>query len=204
MRLRRNDRRSTMKNVTIALLGIFGVFALGLALGVFAPRLEGLVSRTTRYQSATLLTQVQAISELVTVKYIIERVVEQDDVKWIAGLGENRVLLLAHGVVKAGIDLSKLTPSDLVVTGRQVRIKLPPPRITEAYLDEKKTRVIERTTGLLRSFDKNLEQRARENAITDIESAALEGGILKDAQSRARSQLTMLLKQLGFQSVKFD
>ncbi len=195
-----------MKNVTTVLLGIFliGVFALGLGLGVFAPRLEGLVSHAPRYRSATLLTQVQAVSELVTVKYIIERVVEQDDVKWIAGLGENRVLLLAHGVVKAGIDLSKLTPSDLVVTGREVRIKLPPPRITEAYLDEKKTRVIERTTGLLRSFDKDLEQRAREHAITDNESAALEGGILTDAQSRARAQLTVLLKQLGFESVKFD
>jgi Protein of unknown function (DUF4230) len=193
-----------MKHVTTVLLGILGVFAIGLALGVFVPRLQGLVVRPPRYQSATLLTQVQAVSELVTVKYIIERVVEQDDVKWIAGLGENRVLLLAHGIVKAGIDLSKLTPSDLVVTGRQIRIKLPAPRITEAYLDEKQTRVIERTTGLLRSFDKDLEQRAREHAITDIESAALEGGILKDARRRARAQLTLLLKQLGFQSVKFE
>ena len=64
--------------------------------------------------------------------------------------------------------------------------------------------MIERTTGLLRYFDKDLEQKARKNAVEDIQHAARDGGILKDADVRARAQLTLLLKQLGFESVEFD
>ena len=103
-----------MKRIHLAVLGIClaGTFLLGIFLGFVVPRLGELAVHSPTYTSSTLLTQVQTVSELVTVKYIIERVVVQEDVKWIPGLGENRVLLLAHGVVKAGIDLSKLAPQD--------------------------------------------------------------------------------------------
>ena len=83
-------------------------------------------------------------------------------------------------------------------------IHLPPPRITESFLDETQTRVVERSTGFLRSFDKNLEQTARQNALQDVRHAALTGGILKDADTRARSQLTSLFRQLGFEQVEFS
>ena len=72
---------------------------------------------------------------------------------------------------------------------------MPPPRVTDAYLDEKQTRVIERTTGLLRVFDKDLEQTARQNAVDDIRRSARNSGILKDADERARSQLKNLFHQ---------
>jgi hypothetical protein len=39
---------------------------------------------------------------------------------------------------------------------------------------------------LLRSFDKDLEQNARKQAVEDINRAARNGGILKDADERAR------------------
>ena len=120
-----------------------------------------------------------------------------------AGLGENRVLMIAHGIVKAGLDLTRLQPGDLQVAEKRVAIKLPPAEITEAYLDEKETRVVERSTGFLRSFDKNLEQTARQNALEDIRRAAQNGGILKDAESRARAQLTNLFRQLGFEQIEF-
>jgi uncharacterized protein DUF4230 len=175
------------------------IFALGLMLGVLLPRLAGL-SRTPRiYSTSTLLLQVKTLSELVTVQYVIEKVVVLEDVKWIAGLGENRVLMVAHGVVKAGLDLGKLQPGDLQVSGRKVIIKLPEARITDVYLDEKQTRVVERSTGLIRLFDKDMEQNARQQAIDDIRRAARTGGILKDADDRARAQLKNLFEGLGFE-----
>jgi len=117
--------------------------------------------------------------------------------------GENRILLLAHGIVKAGIDLGRLAPGDLQISEKKIVIKLPPAQITDAYLDDKQTRVIERTTGLFRSFDKDLEQTTRQNAIDDINRAARSSGILKDAEERARLQLSNLLLQLGFEKVEF-
>jgi hypothetical protein len=188
---------------TIAVI-LVAIFIGGLGVGYYVPRFLGLVQRKVFYNTATVIQQVQTVSELVTVKYVLERVVILEDIKWIAGLGESRVLLLAHGVVKGGIDLSKIKEGDVRITGKKVVIKLPPAQIMEAYLDEKQTRVIERTTGLLRTFDKDLEQTARQNAVDDIRRAARTGGILKEADVRARAQLTNLFKQMGFESVEFD
>ena len=175
---------------------MLGGILLGTYLGRLLPSAGGMKS----YNTATLLKQVQSLSELVTVKYVIEKVVVLEDVKW---YGENRVLLLAHGIVKAGVDLSRLKPDDISVSEKKITIKLPPAQILDAYLDDKKTQIIERSTGLLRGFDKDLEQTARQNATDDIGRAARVGGIGKDADQRARDQLKRLFLQMGFTEVEF-
>jgi hypothetical protein len=159
------------------------------------------------YSTPTLLLQVQTLSELVTVKYVMEKVqvleVPSENIFGRAVGSQNRVLLLAHGIVKGGIDLKRLKPEDLQVTEKQITVKLPVAQITDAYLDEKETRVIDRQTGLLAPSDKDLEQTTRQNALDDIRRAAREAGILKDAEERAQSQLKNLFHQLGFEKVEF-
>lgn len=189
------------KRFAVLFLMLAAAFLVGSLVGVFITRLRAPRDSVKLYNTATLLQQAQSLNELVTVKYIIERVVVLEDVKW---YGENRVLLLAHGVVKAGVDLGRLQPTDLTVSSNRLTIKLPPARIFDAYLDEQRTQVIERTTGLLRAFDKNLEQNVRRNAVDDIQRAARIGGILKDADRQAREQLERLFRGAGFAEVQFQ
>ncbi len=151
--------------------------------------------------TATVVKQVQTLSDLVTVKYVLEKVVVLEDVKW---YGENRVLLLAHGVVKAGIDLKRLAPGDVTISEKKISLHLPPPQIMDAYLDDKNSQVIDHTTGLLRAFDKDLEQVARQNAVDDISRGARMGGILDDAQKQAEVELKSFLNQAGFEQVEFN
>lgn len=183
-------------------LGIV-LFGGGLWLGFKGPTLLGLKGTQRVYGTATVLQQVQTLSELVTVKYVMEKIVVLEDVKWYPG-GESRVLLLAHGIVKAGVDLKQLKPEDITVSGKTLRLRLPPARITDAYLDERQTQIIERSTGLLRMFDKDLEQTARVNAVDDIRRSARSAGILKDAETRAHDQLRMLFLQMGFDQVEIS
>jgi hypothetical protein len=152
------------------------------------------------WDTTSVVHEVQALSDLVTVKYVMEKVVMLEDVKW---YGENHVLLLAHGVVKAGIDLKRLQPEDVRIADKKIFLKLPVSQITDAYLDDKQSQVIDHTTGLLRAFDKDLEQIARQNAVDDIARAARKGGILDDADKRANDELTNLLKRAGFEQVEF-
>jgi len=184
--------------VVVVLLAVS--VGLGLWLWSSVPRWIGLVSVTRTYNTSTVLRQVQTLSQLVTVKYVMEKVVVLEDVKW---FGENRVLMVAHGIVKAGVDFSQLKPEDVRVSGTNVTIRLPQAQITDTYLDDRQTRVIERTTGLLRLFDKDLEQTARQRAVDDIRRGARTAGILKDADERARAQLTHLFSQMGYQQVEF-
>ena len=188
------------KKLVLALAVVGLIFALGLSLGFVAHRwlpFGGAFSRN----AATLLTQVQTLRHLVTVKYVLEKVVVFEDPKW---YGDNRVLLVAHGVAKAGIDLAVLKPGDIEITDKKIRVALPPARITDVYLDDRRTEILERSTGLLRLFDKDLEQNARMQAVEDLRRAASENGILTDANERARAQLTALLQQLGFTQVEFS
>jgi hypothetical protein len=151
--------------------------------------------------TVAVVQQIQTLSELVTVKYVVEKVEVLEDEKW---YGESRVLLLAHGIVKAGIDLKKLSPADVKISGRKITVHLPDAQITDAYLDDRQTRVIDHTTGLLREFDKDLEQTARETAVVDLRFAARQNGIINDANERARLELAVFLHQAGYDQIEFN
>ncbi len=153
------------------------------------------------------MEQVQTLAELVTVKYVMQKIeivdAPPDSTLGKFVQGDNRVLLLAQGIVKAGIDLKKIQPGDVAVSGKKISIRLPPPQITDAYLDDTQTKVIERTTGFLRSLDKDLEQTTRQYAVNDIQRAARDNGILNDANERARLELKSFLQLAGFDTVEF-
>ena len=184
---------------------IFLVFATGAWLGF---KLLRLVRGGPREENtATVVQQVQALSDLVTVKYVMQKVVivsaPPDSTLGQLFQGENRVLLLAQGNVKAGIDLHTLRPEDIQMVGRKIRLRLPPAKIMDAYLDEQQTKVIDWQRGFLRGFDKNLETTARQDAVTDITRAARNAGILKDAAERARLELAVFLNRAGYELVEF-
>src|SRR6266481_2029919 len=201
------------RRLILVVLLLVVIFVLGIGLGLFFRKLSGIGSTPRVYNTATLVRQVQTLSQLVTVKYVMEKVVilEVPPGSTLGKMftGESRVLMLAHGIVKGGIDLGRLQPGDLEVSDKKITIRLPPAQITDAYLDEKQTRVIERKTGGLWPFDnkdldnKDLEQTARQQAVEDISRAARNSGILKDADERARAQLTHLFLELGFEKVEF-
>jgi len=174
-----------------------------LVLFVLGSQLHRLTSRPPQLANTpVILQQVQTLSNLITVKYVMEKVVDLPDVKW---YGENRVLMIAHGIVLGGINLGEMKEGDIEVSGKKVIMKLPPARapLDLTFLNDRQTKVIERTTGLLRSFDKDLEQTARQLDVLDVNRAAREAGILKDAEDRAKLQLKAFLLQLGFQEVEF-
>ena len=85
----------------------------------------------------------------------------------------------------------------------EVTLRLPKARILDVYLDEKRTQVYERKTGLLRRFNKDLEKHARDNAVDSIRAAAEDMEILKEAHQRAEQNVTRLLTALGFKAVRF-
>ena len=192
--------------VIIALLVLICLGLVGVSLLIWK-LLPGGKPRLQPLNTATIILQVQSLSQLVTVKFVVEKVVVMEDPpkNMLTQLfaGESRVIMVAHGVVKAGVDLSKLQPGQVTIRDKKIILTLPSSVITDVYLDDQKTQVVERTTGLLRQFDKNLEQDARRLAVDDIKRAARVNGILKEADERARLQLQNLFLQLGFTEVEF-
>jgi hypothetical protein len=186
-----------LKRVAGTMAAVMVIFALGLFFGLLSYRWYQ--ARTSGgFNSAALLTKVQTLSQFVTVKYSLEKVVEFEDAKW---YGDSRVLLVAHGVVKAGMDLSQLAPGDVEISGKKISLILPRPRIMDVYLDDRQTQILDHSTGAFRLFDKDLEQSARQRAVDELRLAASQNGILKDASEMGQSQLKILLYQLGFTDI---
>src|SRR5450759_1769596 len=109
-----------------------------------------------------VLSQVQALSDLVTVRYVTEQIVQLEDGNI---LSKDRIVLIAHGVIKAGINLNKVTAEDLVISGKTISIHLPPPQIVDKYLDERLTEVSTRETGWFVFHRKDLETEDRQKAL---------------------------------------
>lgn len=188
-------------------LAVAFVFVAGAWFGLKLTRMLSPGAGLHEVNTAVVVQQVQHLSDLVTVKYVLEKVeiVDSPPTSTLGQFvqGENRVLLLAHGIVKAGIDLKRVRPEDVAIVGKKIVLRLPPPQITDAYLDERQTQVIDWQKGFLRDFDKGLETTARQNAVDDISRAARMDGILKDADERARLELAVFLHQAGFEQVEF-
>ena len=79
----------------------------------------------------------------------------------------------------------------------------PLPNLLSVSLDNSKTRVFSRTTGLLVPTDPNLESEVREKAEGGLRQSALDSGILTTAEGNARATLTTMLHSLGFQQITF-
>ncbi len=154
----------------------------------------------------TVVDRIQRLQRLETVVYTTDKVVtgaRQNAIlpDFLAG---DRLLMLVHGEVVAGIDFSNLKPSDVHVEGKQVHLHLPASQVFRTRLDSSKTRVYSRQTGLLVPTDPNLETQVREQAEHQMQDAALADGILQTAQQNAVSTLKSLLQGLGFETIDFD
>src|ERR1035441_7701112 len=151
----------------------------------------------------TVIHQIRALQRLETVGYTMDKIISGEREKPIlARLIAGDALLLVHGEVIAEMDLSKLQPSDVVVSGRSVSIHLPQAEIFTTRLDNAKTRVYSRDTGLFSTADPNLEGEVRQEAERQLQAAALQDGILKTADKNARQTLTSMLTGLGFGNVE--
>lgn len=115
----------------------------------------------------------------------------------------DRLLMMVHGEVVAGIDFSNLKRDDVRVDGRTVYLHLPGAQVFSVRLDSAKTRVYSRQTGLLVPTDPNLETQVRQEAERQLQEAALADGVLRNAQQNASSTITSLLQGLGFAKIEF-
>ncbi len=153
----------------------------------------------------SIIHEVRSLARLETVQYSIEKVITAENRQSVlGGLFGDRLLFVAHGIVIAGVDLAKISPEDIWVKERVLYVRLPRPEIFIATLDNDKSYVYNRDTGLLTKGNTNLETQARRAAEDEIEKAAFDDGILDTARLNAENYLSGLLRELGYPEVIFS
>jgi uncharacterized protein YneF (UPF0154 family) len=169
-------------------------------------RIEEIVNPTPTIipDPVTVLLEVQDLSSLETAAYSVEKIITAESGQGPFGfLFGDRLILVAHGKIVAGVDLSKMEDGDIVVDADgRVEVTLPPAEILHVYLDNDKSYIYDRDTGFI-GMNPALESEARKAAEREILNAAVEDGILDIAQENADAYIGRFILSLGFRAVEF-
>lgn len=153
----------------------------------------------------TIIHEIRSLARLETIQYTVEKVITAETNQNTFGfLFGDKLIFVAHGVVIAGVDLSKMGPNDLRTQGKVLYVHLPQAEVFVATLDNEKSYVYDRSTGLLTQGQRNLETNARQAAEQEILKTAIDDGILTTAQQNAENYLSRLLRDLGYSEVIFE
>jgi hypothetical protein len=166
-------------------------------------RREAVVRRVI--DAPAVVKEIQRLTELVTIKYNIQKIVGLEEEK--VPFGSEKILLMVQATVLGGIDLATISTQDCVVTGSSVTLRLPPPKVLQVFVNEKDTKVWDRSKTWWTPwvpFNPELERKARIAALESVQAAALESGILSNAQENAERSIGEFLNTIGVETVRFE
>lgn len=175
--------------------------------GPLAALWSALSGRNTRISSeGSVIERIQRLQRMETVVYNMDKIVtgEKDNPILPDFIAGDRLLMIVHGQVVAGIDFTRLKSSDIKIQGKEVRIHLPNPQVLLTRLDNARTKVYSRNTGILVRVDPNLETQVRQEAEGELLQEAVLGGIMNNARDNARTTVTSLLQGLGFAKIEVE
>lgn len=149
-----------------------------------------------------VVAQIRQLNQLATVRYTVQKVVGIREPSY--PLGEESILLVVQARVEAGVDLANLDAKAVEASRDGVTVRLPPSQVLHVSIDEGETRVWDRTKTWWTPwvpYSPALESKARQQGLEAARQAALEMGILKQAQRNAADSIRTLLTLAGIQHV---
>ncbi|MFB2833197.1 DUF4230 domain-containing protein [Floridanema evergladense] len=152
-----------------------------------------------------IVRQVKDVSELTTAMFEMDAVVPVTE-KGFLNL-ESKLLYVAHGNVRVGVDLKEFQNTDVQVEGDKITVTLPPLKVLDSKLDLEHSSVYSYDRGFLGWGPDvvNLQAQAQREAIKKVEKAACQNWLIKTASERVEKTvehlLSQVLKSQGYQEI---
>ena len=156
-----------------------------------------------------VVQQVRNASELTTAVYVTETVVPTSRDRTIGGyvVGTTRLLYIAYGEVRAGVDLSALHPDDVQVNGKALTLRLPPPKILDSKIDVNRSKVYDYDRGFMGlgpDVAPELQELAQRTTLEKVTESACMGGVLQQANDHAKLAIAQLLSTAGYSQLTVE
>ena len=164
----------------------------------------------SQIENQTLIVQrIKSMQELTTTVQTVETIVPASADRKLGdiSLATTRLLYIARGEIRAGVNLGELTNTDIKVSNNKIEINLPPAKILDSKIDVNHSRVYDYDRGFLNlgpDVAPQLQTLAQRKTLTEIVNTACSDGILTTANTRAKETITQLLINTGYQQVKIN
>lgn len=156
-----------------------------------------------------VVNRIQGVSELTTAVFTMQSIVPAEKDRKLGNftVGTTRLLYVAQGEVRAGVDLGAVTAEDVTVEEEtdSVVVKIPAAEILDSKLDVRESRVYDYDRGFLNlgpDAAVQLQSLAQQKTLNQVVSAACNQGILNQARDRAEMTIEELLTASGYRNVK--
>jgi Protein of unknown function (DUF4230) len=148
-------------------------------------------------RSGTVVLRVRDMSELTTAMFQMETVVPVSE-KGLLPTIESKLLYIAHGNVRVGVNLDEFQDKNVEITEKEITITLPPLKILDSKLDLEHSSVYSYDRGFLGWGPDvvNLQAQAQREALQKIENAACQGWVIKQASDRVEKTVDNLLSHV--------
>ncbi len=146
--------------------------------------------------SVQIVQEVQAIGELATVKYIYTDMGKFEDSQQFKGydipLTTKSFILSWNGTIKAGVDTENIQ-IDIDEATKTIVVRVPEPRILSHETDENSIEIFDETNNIFNPISIDDYSTFFAESKTDMESKALNNGILDEALQNAQNIITQCL-----------
>lgn len=141
-------------------------------------------------------TELKDIGELATTEYLYTNAAKFTDSKkiknWNVGITEKSFILKWDGCIKAGIDIEQLTTA-LDDANKCITVYLPAAKILSHDIDEDTVELLTQKNGLFNPVKLDDKIQFDAEMAAEMESRAVENGLLDKANTNAKNIITELL-----------
>jgi hypothetical protein len=154
-------------------------------------------------EQTTILQEIESLGKLELVKYRFKEVIEAEELaKRYLDFGifyfpagqDQKAVLIAKGEAVACVDLTKLDSSDFQIERDTIYITLPKPELCYYKVDLDKSSFYDLETSRDSKKSGEFINKVYKQAESQIKTAAIESGILEDAEGMAALVLNPLFK----------
>ncbi len=193
--------------IVVALFVVFTLIIfqdwLGLKISAIGHWLFPGSSRTVEVRNL-VIGGLQDRQELTTVSMSTKATVHASKDKKISrwSLGDTHLVYEAIGEVQAGIDIQDLKVKNPDSQTGQIEVLLPPPHLTNAFLNINDSQVVVKYRNWLGPEDKSdLQEEAQKEALRIIKEEACSGKILEKANRNAQMIVEDLLTKANYKNI---
>jgi len=154
----------------------------------------------------TVLERIHMAGEFVTAVGCVQTVIRSSEVReWLRlQVGTTELLYVGVGQIRAGLNLMELDEKALDVSGDKVTVTLPPCKVLDTKIDVERSYVFDVKKSLVLSPRAiHLQSAAEKDALREIREAAIQAGLLEQAQKQAKMLIRYWFEAAGFRTVEF-